>query len=254
MLLSFEDRRSDSPLIEGVWRSRSTGVGLFQSIAESNLELVISRLPGRTRVTLRGPVTRPSLVPCPANGQWLAIRFRVGTYLPRLPTGLLLNHQSVDLPVMSDGRFWLEDAAWEIPTYRNAEVFVARLARQGVIAFDPAVGAATAGDLQGVTLRTVQRHFLHAAGMTHSQFRQIERARLAVGMLMSGAPILDVVHRAGYFDQAHLTRSVRHLTGQTPLRIVRRQMQLSFLYKTTPRPLSTIEQAALRMYSHRRDP
>jgi AraC-like DNA-binding protein len=94
------------------------------------------------------------------------------------------------------------------------------------------VGAALAGDAQALTLRSVQRHFLHATGMTHGLLRQIERARLATSLLCGGMPILDVVHQAGYFDQAHLTRSLRQLTGQTPRSLLRDQEQLSFLYKT----------------------
>jgi AraC-like DNA-binding protein len=68
--------------------------------------------------------------------------------------------------------------------------------------------------------------------MTQSRFRQIERARHAVQLLRSGSSILDVVHEAGYFDQAHLTRSLRQLIGQTPLKLQRDESQLSFLYKT----------------------
>jgi AraC-like DNA-binding protein len=69
--------------------------------------------------------------------------------------------------------------------------------------------------------------------MTHGLFRQIERARLATNLLRDGAPILDTVHEAGYFDQAHLTRSLRALVGQTPASVARQEAQLSFLYKTS---------------------
>jgi hypothetical protein len=41
-----------------------------------------------------------------------------------------------------------------------------------------------------------------------------------------------VVSRLGYFNQAHLTRSVRRFIGETPTQIVQLQKQLSFLYKT----------------------
>src|SRR4029453_4449501 len=61
-----------------------------------------------------------------------------------------------------------------------------------------------------------------------------ERARYATNLLKHGISILDAVHDAGYFDQPHLTRSVGHLIGQTPARIVGGDEQLSFLYKTTP--------------------
>ena len=69
--------------------------------------------------------------------------------------------------------------------------------------------------------------------MTHSTFRQIERARYATNLLKQGVSILDAVHEAGFFDQAHLTRSLKHLIGQTPAKIIGQEEQLSFLYKTT---------------------
>ncbi|MGH7511433.1 MAG: helix-turn-helix domain-containing protein [Gemmatimonadales bacterium] len=80
--------------------------------------------------------------------------------------------------------------------------------------------------------RTVQRHFLLATGMTHRTWRQIQRARHAAVLLRSGASIAEAVHQAGYYDQAHLTRSLTRRIGTTPARIQRQERQLSFLYKT----------------------
>jgi helix-turn-helix protein len=232
MFLTFEDRPSNSPYVERLWRSYSTSAGPFHSMAEGNLELVVTRLAGFVQVTLRGPVTQAATVDCPANGQWVAIRFRVGVYFPGLPTARLLDHQSLHLPTTTDGRFWLEGHAWEIPSYENAEAFVERLARCGLIAIEPAVQAAIEGDPQLLGRRSVQRRFLRATGLTHAQFRKIERARHAVELLRDGKGILDAVHDAGYFDQAHLTRSLKQLIGQTPMKILRREAQLSFSYKT----------------------
>jgi hypothetical protein len=232
VLLTFDDRAASSPLIERVWRCSSSAGGAFHSMAESNLELVITRLPGYTQVTLRGPVTQATTIDCPPDGQWLAIRLRPGTYFPAWPTARLLDHHDVNFPLTTAKRFWFEGAAWEIPSFENAEVFVARLARSGAIAYDPAVGAAIAGDPRALTIRSVQRHFLHATGMTHVRFKQIERARHAVELLRSGSPIPEVVHAAGYYDHAHLTRSLTRLIGQTPTKILRHEAQLSFLYKT----------------------
>ena len=126
----------------------------------------------------------------------------------------------------------LEGSSWELPNFENAEAFVARLARRGVIAQDPAVEAVLLGDDQALATRSVQRHFRHATGMTRGQYRQIERARYATNLLRAGSPILEVVHEAGYFDQAHLSHSLRGLIGQTPTSILRGEAQLSFLYKT----------------------
>jgi len=89
--------------------------------------------------------------------------------------------------------------------------------------------------LSDASLRTVQRRFLKATGITRSAARQIERARYAALLLTRGESIADVTHEAGYFDQPHLTRVVRRLIGQTPAELLRDgSEQLSFLYKTEP--------------------
>jgi hypothetical protein len=233
MFMAFEDRLSDSPFVERVWRCHShNGGGAFYSMAEGNLELVVTRLPNWVFVTLRGPVTKASRVECPPNGEWLAIRFRPGTFLPQIPTALLLNHSDLNCPTRGD-RFWFAGRTWEIPSFENAETFVGHLARLGIIARDGAVSAVVSGDPQPLTVRSVQRHFLRTIGMTHGQFRQIERARQAADLLRDGWSILEVVDSVGYFDQAHLTRSLRHLIGLTPAKLSRGDEQLSFSYKTT---------------------
>lgn len=70
--------------------------------------------------------------------------------------------------------------------------------------------------------------------MTYGTVRQIERARRATNLLRRGVPIADTVEEAGFFDQAHLTRSLRNLIGLTPAMIAREERQLSFLYNTAP--------------------
>ena len=72
--------------------------------------------------------------------------------------------------------------------------------------------------------------------MTFSAARQIERARYARMPLKQGMSILDTVYEVGYFDQPHLTRSLKHFIGLTPAQLIRddRTELLSFLYNTTP--------------------
>ncbi len=233
MFIVFEDRPSDSPFVERVWRCHSERAGTFLSVAASHLEMVVTRHRGRAFVTLRGPETRATQADCPADGEWVAVRFKLGTFMPQHPANTLIDRRDENLPGASSRRFWLDGAQWEYPDFENAETFVARLVRRGVIARDSAVEAALQGERHALSQRSVQRHFLQATGMTHGAFRQIERARYATNLLKQGASILDTVHEAGYFDQAHLTRSLRHLIGQTPARIIRADEQLSFLYKTT---------------------
>ena len=232
MFLRFCDRPSDSPYIERVWLGRSDGGGPFVSVAAGHLELVVTRLADITMVTVRGPETRATTIDCPPDGEWAAIRFRLGVHMPSLPTPLLLDHHDVALPVSADGSFDLNGFRWPLPDLENAESYVAALARRGVIARDDVVEAAIRGGGQPLTIRSIQRHFRATTGMTHGLFRRIERARHATLLLRDGASILDTVHEAGYFDQAHLTRSLGVLIGETPASIMRHDAQLSFLYKT----------------------
>ena len=132
----------------------------------------------------------------------------------------------------SQRSFWLNGSAWEYPSFENAESFVGRLVKQGLITSDPCVEATLRRRPEPVSQRTEQRHFLRAVGVTHATVRQIERARYATRLLRDGAAIPRVVDDAGYFDQAHLTRSVRRFIGQTPAQIAGRTEQLSFLCKT----------------------
>lgn len=236
MFLHFEDRPSDSPLVEKVWRSRSERGGSFVSIAATNFEIAVTRIRGRTFLTLRGPETKATIADCPAGGEWVGIRFRLGTFMPRLTPDTLRDHNDVTLPDASSRSFWLDGSAWEYPDFENAEAFVARLVQKGIITRDPMVDTVMRHEPAPQSLRSAQRHFLRATGLTYRDVVQIERARYATNLLRQGTSILDTVHDAGYFDQAHLTRSLKHLVGQTPVQVGRGTAQLSFLYKTEPRP------------------
>jgi transcriptional regulator GlxA family with amidase domain len=157
--------------------------------------------------------------------------------MPQLPVPRLMNTLGVNLPQVSERRFQLDGRQWEFPTFDNAETFVKRLVNQGLVTRDPEVTAAFLGEPTQFCTRSAQRRFLRVVGMTHSHLRQIERARYAVHLLREGTPIADVVWQCGFFDHAHLTRSLRRWIGITPTKIASGQTQLSFLYKTEGFPM-----------------
>ena len=233
MFITFEDRPSDSPVVERVWRSHSERSGAFLSMASCNWVMVVTRHEGRAFLTVRGPETRATPADCPADGEWVGISFKVGTFMPLLPAGVLRDRNDVTLPDASGRAFWLNGSAWEYPGFENAETFVRRLVKAGLVATDPLVEAALRGERRPRSPRTTQRHFLGATGMTQATIRQIDRARRATDLLRNGAAIGDVVYDVGYVDQAHLTRSLKRFIGQTPAQVVRGQEQLSLLYKTS---------------------
>lgn len=242
MIFEIEERLSDSPFVERIWRAHSEPVGgTFLSIAMSHWEMVVTRAFGRILLTVRGPETRGTRLYCPSNGDWLGIRFKIGTLMPHLPASDLVD-ESVNLPDASTQKFWLKGSAWQFPNFENADDFVSLLQRKGLLARDPVVESALQGELDGRWVRTAQRHFLRTTGLTQNVVRQIERARYAASLLRHGSSITETVSDAGYFDQPHLNRSLKHFIGQTPKQISSKSEQLSFLYKTAALPSGTFHQ------------
>lgn len=229
-LITFEDRASDSPFIERVWRSHSGDSGIFHSIAVCNWVMVVTRLEGKTFLTVRGPETKATMADCPAEGEWIGVHFKVGTFMPLMRCADLRDRNDVTLPNATGRSFWLHGSAWDFPNFENAGTFVRRLVRSGLIVSDRIVEGALRGKLQDVSTRTEQRRVLQATGITLGAIHQIERARRATLRLKQGAAIQDVVYETGYYDQAHLTRSLQRFIGQSPARIAQAQEQLSFLY------------------------
>jgi len=57
MIFDFNERLSDSPLVEVIYRTRSVGGGSFTSIATTQWEMVITKQKERITLSLRGPET-----------------------------------------------------------------------------------------------------------------------------------------------------------------------------------------------------
>lgn len=234
-LLHVHSRPSDSPFIERIWRSQSFEAGPFLSTASSRWEMIVSHYEGRIYLALRGPETVPTVALCPPEGEWVGITFKHGVFMPHLPVSQLVNG-GVELPEASSRRFWLHGASWEFPTFENVETYIARLVKEELLVSDPVVASTLQAHAVDLSLRSVQRRFLRATGLTHGEVNQIERAHHAVALLKQGVSILDTVDRAGYADQPHLTRSLKRLIGQTPAQLAspRDAMQLSFSTAVVP--------------------
>jgi hypothetical protein len=219
-LFAFEQRPSDSPFVEKVWRTRGEPAESFTSVAVARSELVVTTQFGRASVTVRGPETKATTALIPADAEFFGIQLRLGAFLPSLPARQLVD-ASITLPPATGQRFWMDGSVWQLPDYDDADVFVARLVRQGLLLRDPVVADALDGRPVDLSLRSVQRRVLRATGLTPTAIRQIERAQHAVALLERGRPISDTVRRAGYADQAHMTRALKRFVGQTPGQIVR---------------------------------
>jgi AraC-like DNA-binding protein len=234
MDLLCEERPSDSPYIERILQSQNDFAGPFIAMADVRSALVVTRYRGQTTLTVRGPETNATEAHALAESEILGIVFKPGVFLANLPPDMVMRRRGLTLPEANHNRFWLHGSAWQYPGYENAEQFVNRLVKEGLLVQDPIVNAALQGQPLESSLRTVGRHFRQATGLTHGLLFQIERARSAISLLKQGIPIADVAYRVGYFDQPHLTRSMNRFIGLTPSQIANegRIERLSFLYKT----------------------
>jgi AraC-like DNA-binding protein len=221
MNFTFEERGSESPLVELIWRTHTGNGGDFISSAVANWEIVFTRSQGKTVVGVRGPETKATPAPVPEDAEVLGITFKVGTFMPHLLPSALVDG-AVILPEACGQSFWLHHAAWQLPDYENADSFIHRLTRQGLVAQDAVLRSALQGELKDLSLRSVQRRFINITGLTHKAIQQIERARQAAQLLQQGTPILDAAFQLGYADQSHLTHSLKRLVGQTPAQLIRR--------------------------------
>lgn len=218
----IEERPSASSFVEAIWRAHSESTGTFLSQAASHWEIVVTRHAGQTTITVRWPETRATTIDVGwTEGEFVGIVFRLGTFMPCLPPGQVMDHRDATLPLATRSSFLFGGSTWPVPDFENADDFVVRLVRAGLLVRDPVVEAVLEGHQHHWSPRSVQHHFVHATGLSHTTIRQIERVRRAASLLEEGRSIADVLGQTGYYDQPHLTRSLKRFMGQTPAHMLR---------------------------------
>ncbi len=220
MSLRYEERYSDSPYVEKITRGWTSSEGSTTRPAETNWHMVLVKHPGGIELMTVGPKGTSGIASWGADAEILWIKFKLGTFMTHLPTREILDKEP-SLPEASSRSFWLKSSTWQFPTYENADTFVQKLVQEEVLAYDPLVNAVLQGEPADMSPRTVRHRFLRATGLPQGHIVQFERAQRAASLLEQGCSILDTVYEAGYFDQPHLTRSLKQFIGYTPAQIIR---------------------------------
>ncbi len=216
----YEQRLSDSPYVETITNGHTAGNGTVIRPAETHWHMVFVREQGNARAVVAGPLSTAGVVTFQKGAEILWIKFKLGTWLPHLPIQEFLDVEQI-LPDATRQSFWLKGSVWQFPTFDNAEVFTDRLVRNDLLACDPVVDAVLQGQPPDLSARTVRHRFLQATGLTQNHIYQFERAQRAADLLRQGVAILDTVFEVGYYDQPHLTRSLKQFIGHTPAQIIR---------------------------------
>src|SRR5512139_3443999 len=121
-----EERLSDSPYIETITHGRTVSDGSTIRPAECQWHMVFVKVNGRIHPLVVGPLTTAGVVSWKVDAEILWIKFKLGTFMPHLPTRNLLDGETI-LPAAASCSFWLKGSAWQFPDYENVEAFVNRL-------------------------------------------------------------------------------------------------------------------------------
>lgn len=179
------------------------------------------------RLLVAGPDSTARRHRSPAGSSYAALRFAAGTG-PQL-LGVPADELSDRTPDLAD--LWPARATTRLTTLVGPDpaggLRTWLVERAGQVAVDPWGSrvlamtrsglpvAAIAGRL-GISARQLHRRCLPVFGYGPSRLARITRLSAAVTGARSGLPLAEVATRSGYFDQAHLCREVRALTGTTP--------------------------------------
>lgn len=122
MAIVFEDRPSDGPLVERVWRSHSDAQQWMTSVASAHWTLVAWRYgPGR-RVAVQGPEQGAWSAPVPVDTEFVGIRLALGTRLAQLPTDRLVD-DAVEFPDLFGDSMRLWGRTLPLPHHDDAETW-----------------------------------------------------------------------------------------------------------------------------------
>jgi len=233
MSIISQERPSEAPYVETITHGHTVSEGSSIRPAESHWHMVFVKVKGRAHSIVTGPLTSAGVTTWGEGAEILWVKFKLGTFMPNLPARRFLDSEAM-LPEATSQSFWLNGSVWQFPDFENVDTFVNRLIRNEVLIRDPLVNEVLRGHPTGLSSRTVRHRFLRATGLSHNEVFQIERAQRAAELLRQGKSILDTVDEAGYFDQPHLTRSLKQWVGYSPAQLVRlsRPEQVAILYKT----------------------
>ncbi|HEU5121831.1 MAG TPA: helix-turn-helix domain-containing protein [Candidatus Saccharimonadales bacterium] len=214
---SFKGQRrmSDSPFVESVWEGIALRAGTHLTAADGTIDLTFQKRQGITRLLLSGPTSSAQTTMFEEGDEVLAVRLRTGVHFSFID-GTKLTDVNTYLPNSSSAHFWLNNTSVAFPHFNNIETFIDQLARSGFIQRDIVVEDALIERSRGVSLRTIQRHFLATTGLTMNHILQIRRAEHARSLLASSHTLTSIAYEAGYSNPGHMTNAFKYFFGYTP--------------------------------------
>jgi hypothetical protein len=215
MGFTYEEKLSRSPLVDFVWRTEDLTDGVYVASADARWDIIFTRRQhGKTRVLLSGPSFKTLQVPYSPGNTHIGICYKSWAVFTDIPITTMLNVTRA-LPTPSEDTFVMQGITWKFPTYENIDEFVAEQEKRGSLQADPIIRDVLENKPVGMSLRSIQRHFIKTIGMSPRRVRQINNARMAVKLLQQGYTLSEVAYELDYADLPHMTRMLRRFTGYT---------------------------------------
>jgi AraC-like DNA-binding protein len=215
----WEQRASTSPEIRTVWRAFAEEDADYTDEASEHWGLsFIRRADSALAAELAGPRIEALPIRARVGESYWGVELAAHVVIPGVDKALLRG-AIAELPV-ADGRVAIGGRRYPVPGWEELEPFVSRLVSEGVLVADADVRRALGGDDRGLSRRSWQRRFRSVTGLRRKEIERLERSRQAYRLLSEGVPPSAVAVAVGYADQAHLTRELRRIRGETPARIL----------------------------------
>lgn len=216
--LTWQERQSDSPLIESIWTTTALVKTQRTVIADPCVCLALVKTGGVTQVVLSGPKTKPWHVVLTAGYSCTSIRLKPGVFIKGFLAKTLTNN-SFAFPADAQGRFWFRGAHLQFPPFTKGEALVEQLLSLGHIGYKtPIDSPRQAAD--HLSVRGHARHMQRVTGLSPYQLYQLQRAHQALRLLKQGMPAVDVASELSFVDQSHLIRASRQFLGHTPKKLL----------------------------------
>ena len=206
--LLWQERQSDSSLVESVWKSSALANMSRTVIADPCISIALIETGTTMQVVVMGPKTQPYSVELAPGYVCTTIRLKPGVFFKGLSTQRLAN-TSLIFPANRVSQFWFKGKHLQFPSFDKAELLVDELYRQGCLEYEDPSN-------QKLSFRTYSRRTQRTTGLSPYQLYQLTRMHKALRLLKQGISAADVAAELAFVDQSHLIRASKRFLGHTP--------------------------------------
>lgn len=214
--LMWQERPSDSHIVESVWACSTSVTASRTVIADPCITISLVKNRGSVEVVIAGPKTKSSQMILPAGFACTSIRLKPGVFLKSFLTQKLIDG-TLSIPADSQSRFRVEGTYLQFPDFDHTEQLIDQLYNLGYLGYEqPNNRWHAAGHFSA---RTYSRQLQRITGLSPYQLYQLQRMHQALRLLKQGVPASRVASELDFVDQSHFIHASKKFFGHTPSKL-----------------------------------